>query len=130
MPSFIGYHDLPKPKLEWSFFELMHEPDFTLVLLVFLIGIMVSLFHRIGVVPQAVGLMAFAMASRSEFMDKWEYLGQTGYYFGPGYFIAILGIFISLFAAKNFWWQRRSHAIVPAISRVAALSPNSTRPAR
>jgi hypothetical protein len=123
-PGFV----YPVPKLEWSFFELIPEPNFTVILLVFLIGTVVALFHRVGVIPQALGLLGFALTAHS-YISGLSVVrsAQPDLYFGPGYFIALVGLFISMFAAKNFWWQRKAHTVVPSISRIAALAPNSTR---
>lgn len=131
---FWRYRQPPRfalPKLEWTFFDLVVEPGLTLMLLVFLVGIIISLFHRAGVIPQAVGLLGFAMVARSHFLPAGIVrTSMDSYFFGPGYFVALAGLFISMFAARNFWWQRRSHAVVPSISRITALSPNSTRAGR
>lgn len=118
-------------KSEWWFVDLVLDPAFTAVMIVFLAGIVLSLFHRGGVILQAAGILGFAFAAHSHFITTTVSTvfnpADNEYLFGPGYFIAILGVFISMFAAKNFWWQRESRSVVPSISRVTALSPNSTR---
>lgn len=118
-------------KMEWSFADFLLDSDFTVILLMFLIGTAVALFFRTGVVFQAIGLAGFLLLVPSHFfpdpMRLPLYDAFHQYYLGPGYFIALFGVFISMFAAKNFWWQRETHAVVPSISRVTALAPNSTR---
>lgn len=128
------YQVIGNIKAEWSFLDLVLEPTFTVVLLVLLTGIVLSLFHRSGVILQAVGLLGFAFTAHSHFAPALTSVVfspvNNDYSFGPGYFIAVFGLFVSMFAAKNFWWQREIHSVVPSISRVTALSPNSTRPSR
>jgi len=121
-------------KSEWWFADLVLDPSFTAVLIIFLAGVVLSLFHRGGVILQAVGVLGFAFAAHSHFVtttvSTLHEPADGVYLFGPGYFIAIIGVFISMFAAKNFWWQRESRSVVPSISRVTALAPNSTRVGR
>jgi len=128
------YQVIGRIKIEWSFIDLILEPSFTVVLLILLTGIVLSLFHRSGVILQAAGLLGFAFAAHSHFVPSLTSFvfspANNEYSFGPGYFIAVFGVFISMFAAKNFWWQRETHSVVPTISRVTALSPNSTRTSR
>lgn len=118
-------------KTEWSLFDLVFERGLTVIMLVFLCGVAVSLFHRAGVILQAAGLLAFVLTAHSQFgpVEGHGIVGVSDWiqYPGPGYFIALAGLFISMFAAKNFWWQRKTHTAVPSISRVAALAQNSTR---
>jgi len=115
-------------KMEWSFIDLLFDRDFTLVLLIFLAGAVLSLFYRIGIVPQMLGLAGFVLAAGSRFSPSpnlgYDPIGQ--YSFGPGFAIALCGV-LAYLAANNFWWQRESSVVVPTISRVTALAPNSTR---
>lgn len=121
-------------KSEWWFVDLILDPAFAAVLMIFLAGIVLSMFHRGGVILQAVSLLGFLFAAHSHFITTPESnllkTAYNEYLFGPGYFIAMLGVFISMFAAKNFWWQRDAHAVVPTISRITALNPNTTRSRR
>ncbi len=128
------YQIIGNIKTEWSLIDLVLEPTFTVALLILLTGTVLSLFHRSGVILQAVGLLGFAFTAHSHFAPAlssvvFSPVGNE-YSFGPGYFIAVAGLFVSMFAAKNFWWQREVHSVVPSISRVTALSPNSTRVSR
>ena len=128
----LGRHPwLWRIKTEWSFLDLMLDPDFTLVMVLFLLGTVASLFFRWGVVPQAVGLLGFLMTAPGHFIPSVPRASplfiHLNHALGPGYFIALAGVLISAFLVRNFWWQRSTSGIVPSISRIAALAPNSTR---
>jgi hypothetical protein len=128
LPYYFSYHF--RGKTEWSFLDLLSDPDFTLVMVLFLVGTVISLFFRAGVVPQAIGLMGFLTVAPAQFaphLPSTAYNMQITHVLGPGYFIALAGILTSMFLARNFWWQRSTSGIVPSISRIVALAPNSTR---
>jgi len=134
-PPAPGYVHWPAPKMEWSFIDLFSQSDFTVILLVFLVGMVASLFFRLGVVLQAVGTLCFAFTAHLHFLPARygvivDYDPFHQYFLGPGYFVALIGVFISMFGSRNFWWQRNSHPVIPTISRMTALLPNSTRAPR
>ncbi len=113
-------------KINWSFLDLLRDPDFTFVMALFLVGTAVSLFYRHGVALQAVGLLGFIMVAPGHFTTSVS-SHSAFIVLGPGYFVALAGVLVSAFLARNFWWQRSTSGVVPSISRIAALSPNSTR---
>ncbi|MEM2891621.1 MAG: hypothetical protein QXJ32_03850 [Thermoplasmata archaeon] len=129
----IGGHWILGP---WRLLDLIQVSEFTAVLLLFLVGAIVSIVHRFGVIPQVIGLVGFIAAATSRFgtLDVWpdldSYFYGSGYALGPGVLIAMLGTLISVFAARNFWWQHRSRSTVPVTSRFSALLPSSARPQR
>lgn len=130
---FLGHPPLwlLRMKTEWSFLDLLQDPDFTLVMALFLVGTIGSLFFRWGIVLQAIGLLGFLMIAPGHFTPSLPTTSMNltafNHALGPGYFIALAGVLTSAFLVRNFWWQRSTSGIVPSISRIAALAPNSTR---
>lgn len=120
---------MPVPKIEWSFLDLLLEPEFTAVMVILLSGIVISLFYRFGATLQVFGLLGFVMTAQPYFHSPTLSIWSE-FYIGPGYFVALVGVFVSVLGSKNFWWQRSMHPVVPTISRVIALSPNATRAPR
>lgn len=128
-PPWGIYSRLPQ-QTSWSFLDLALDPDFAILMLLFIGGTVLAIFYRAGIVPQAVGLMGFIMTAPGHFTPTVmpaTHLPRFDYYLGPGYFLALAGVLVSAFLVRNFWWQRSTSGVVPSISRIAALSPNSTR---
>lgn len=127
------WHSWMRIQTTWSFTDLLLDPAFTLVMSLFLTGTVLSLFFRFGVIPQIFGLLGFLMVAPGHFtpsLPTTVLMARLNHVLGPGYFLALAGVLISAFLVRNFWWQRSTTGVVPSISRVAALAPNSTRSSR
>lgn len=112
---------------------LMTDSVFRGPLLVFLAGTIIAVFTRIGGLVQGFGLVGFAMAVQTRWVDYTVNMvfgrPHFGYSFAfmIGYFVALISTLIVMFGGHKFAWNSRNYGNVPANGRTTALLPHATR---